>query len=371
LRVAYFILNNFDFDTRARLEVETLRGMGLQVEVIATAGGSLDNFQGAPIHRVPQWRDPTRKFRFAQYNCLAAAIGAKIKADIYHAVDLDTLLAAFLASRRNRAPIIYEARELYTELEALSGRTAVKNAWAALERRLIRRVSRVVTINDSIAEELSRRYGIAKPPVIRNVAPLPESLEPVDLHTTFDIPRDWRVLVYQGVLRRGQGLAFALEVMRHAEKMVLIFIGDGVIKPELMERAAALGLTEKVRFAGRVESEKLLNYTAGADSGLLLMEDVALNNRLALPQKLFQYLVAGVPQIVSPMPEIASFVGREKTGIVVSLDNAEQAARDISEFLSNEAAVTESRARCRASAARNNWGIESKKWIEIYQRLMS
>jgi glycosyltransferase involved in cell wall biosynthesis len=371
LKAAYFILNSFDVDTRARLEVETLREIGLEVEIIATTGGTLNEFRGAKIHRVPQWRDPTRKFRFAQYNFLAAAIGAKIKADIYHAVDLDTLLAASLAARRRRAPIIYEARELYAELEALVGRKAVKAAWTSLERRLIHRAARVVTINDSIAGELIQRYGIEKPVVIRNVAILPSKIEPIDLRAAYAIPRDWKVLVYQGVLRRGQGLSYALEIMRHLEKMVLIFIGDGVIKPELIEKAAALGLSERVRFAGRIDSDRLPDYTAGADVGLLLMEDVALNNRLALPQKIFQYVAAEVPQVVSPMTEIAAFVNREKTGLVVTLSDAEIAALDISTFLSDEAALADVKSRCRESAARNNWELESKKWLDVYQELIS
>jgi len=371
LKVAYFILNSFDFDTRARLEVETLMGMGLDVEIIAAAGGSLDNFKGAKIHRIPQWRGPTRKFRFAQYNFLATIIGAKINADFYHAVDLDVLPAAYLASRRRRAPMIYESRELYTELEALSGRGGAKAVWSSLERRLIKKASCVVTINESIGRELCRRYGIAPPIIIRNVASLPKDLRPIDLFSKFDIPRDWKILVYQGILRRGQGLEYLLEIMSRLEKTALIFLGDGVIKPQLENNAARIGLSDKIRFAGRVDPDQLPNLTSGADAGLLLMEDVAMNNRLALPQKLFQYLAAGIPQIVSPMPEIASFVESEKTGIVVTLRDAARGACEISAFLANKVALTAAKEACRQSAVRNNWDVESIKWREIYKGLKS
>jgi glycosyltransferase involved in cell wall biosynthesis len=97
------------------------------------------------------------------------------------------------------------------------------------------------------------------------------------------------------------------------------------------------------------------------------MEDVALNNRLALPQKLFQYLVAGVPQIVSPMPEIAGFVKAEGTGIVIALDDSRGAARDIAAFLSADVARAAARDNCRSSAARNNWRQESRRLVEIYE----
>lgn len=369
MKVAYFILNNFDFDTRARLEVETLREMGLEVDVIATVGGSFDDFKGAKLHRLPQWRGPTRKFRFAQYNCLAASLGAKLKADVYHAIDLDVLLATYLASRRHRAPIVYEARELYTELEPLSGRRGAKAVWSFLERRLINKAARIITINDSIARVLCKRYGIEQPVIIRNVALLPENLRPVDLRALFDIPRGWRVMIYQGVLRHGQGLSYLVEIMRYLEKTALIFFGDGVIKPELLDQAARLNLSDRIKFGGRIDSDQLLNYTAGADAGLLLMEDVALNNRLALPQKLFQYLVAGVPQIVSPMAEIAAFVSSEKTGIVVTLDDSRIAAGDIAAFLSHDTAINAARENCVKSARLNNWRRESRRLVEIYEGL--
>jgi glycosyltransferase involved in cell wall biosynthesis len=369
VKIAYLVLNDFEYDTRARLEVETLLGAGHRVDVIAATGAITDSFQNARIHRVPQWRGPTRKFRFVQYNLLAASIGARIRADVYHAVDLDALLAAYWASCQRGAPIVYEARELYTELEPLTGRKAAARTWELLERRLIGRAARVITINESIAEELCRRYGIVRPEIIRNVAPLPGPITPIDLRSKFDIPRDWKVIIYQGVLRPGQGLNYAVEIMRCLDKMALIFIGDGVIKSELEESVSRSGIADRVKFGGRVPPADLLPYTAGADAGLLLMEDVALNNRLALPQKLFQYLVAGIPQIVSPMPEIAAFVKGEGTGIVVPPADPEAAACDVASFLSNDAALDRACENCRHSAARNNWGLESRKLVEIYEGL--
>ncbi len=369
MKVAYFILNNFDFDSRARLEVETLVSMGHRVEIIATVGAASSTYLGSPIHRLPQWRGPTKKFRFAQYNLLAAMAGVRSGAHIYHAVDLDALLPAVWAAWRNGGRVIYEARELYTELEALSGRAAVKKTWERLERRLIGKAEKVITINDSIAGELCRRYGIASPTVVRNVAPLPGKLEARDLRKIFDIPSDWKVLIYQGVLRAGQGLAYLIEIMARLEKAALLFVGDGPLRGELSQKSERLGLSHKVRFAGRVPPDELLSYTTGADAGLLLMEDVALNNRLALPQKLFQYLVAGIPQIVSPMPEIAGFAERAGTGIVVPLGNAGEAAAKIAAFLCDDGKLVRVKASCREASKEHNWQVESKKLRAVYEDL--
>jgi glycosyltransferase involved in cell wall biosynthesis len=328
LKIAYFILNSFDFDSRARLEVETLGALGHQVDIIATVGCDSQNYLGFRIHRIPQWRHPTRKFRFLQYNHYAAWVGRKLSPDIYHAVDLDTLQAACWASR-GKGKIIYEARELYTELEALSGRPRIQGIWRSLERRLIVKADKVITINDSIASELSIRYGIEKPIVIRNVGRLPTAIKSVDLRERYRIPADWKVLIYQGVLRRGQGLSYLLDVVSNLENIALVLIGNGPIESELKAEAGRLNLNDRVRFVGRVAPDELANYTAGATAGILFMEDVALNNKLALPQKLFQYLAAGIPQIVSPMPELSRFVESENTGLVVLLGDPKSAARRI------------------------------------------
>ena len=370
MKIVYFILNSFDIDSRARLEVAALGEMGHKIEIIATVGSESQSYLGFPIHRLPQWSQPTRKFRFAQYNILAARLARKISPDICHAVDLDTLQAAVRAAQRVGAKVVYEARELYTELEALAGRPRIQAIWRNLEAKLIAKANKVFTINHSIAAELSSRYGIAEPPVVRNVAPLSQSLKPLDLHKLFEFPKSRKLLIYQGVLRKGQGLMMLLEIMRHVpDEIALVIVGSGPEESALKSHVRISGLQSRVKFAGRVDPADLLNYTAGADAGLLLMEDVALNNRLALPQKLFQYLMAGIPQIVSPMPEISSFVKTEKTGLVIEPSDPEVAASSIVRFLSDESALSEIKYNCRVSAEINNWDVESQKLREIYNSL--
>jgi glycosyltransferase involved in cell wall biosynthesis len=369
LRIAYFILNSFDYDSRARLEVETLTAMGHKIEIFAAVGGESDLFQGQAIHRISQWKWPSRKIRFVQYNLMAALIAKRLRPDICHAIDLDTLQAAIWVAKAAHGRVVYEARELYTELESLKGRFLVRRAWQLLEKRLVGRASRIITINNSIADQLCSRYGIERPTVIRNTAPVPHSLKPVDLHALFNVPENWKILIYQGVLRPGQGLMYLLDILKLTDSIGLVFVGRGVLESEIKQRVAQLGISGKVWFSGLVKPDILAGYTAGADAGVLLMEDVALNNELALPQKLFQYLVCGAPQIVSPMPEMARFVESERTGIVVPLGDAPAAAAKISEFLFDAAAFAAAKECCHKSATRNNWETESIKLVQLYRSL--
>jgi glycosyltransferase involved in cell wall biosynthesis len=242
--------------------------------------------------------------------------------------------------------------------------------WRYLETRLINKADKVITINESIADELCKRYAISRPDIIRNVAPLPKAPKRADLRLLFGFPADWKLLIYQGVLRKGQGLIELLHIMISIDDGIgLLIIGDGPIEVELKNLVKEYRLAGRVKFAGRVNPDMLASFTSGADAGALLMEDVALNNKLALPQKLFQYLAAGIPQIVSPMPEISAFVEKEKTGITVPLNNSPKSARMISEFLSDHAALALCKANCSKSAQLNNWEIESRRLIELYRIL--
>jgi glycosyltransferase involved in cell wall biosynthesis len=370
MKIAYFILNRFDYDSRARLEVETLKKLKHQVEIIATEGASSHSYLGMPIHRIPQWRGPSRKFRFIQYNLMAARLVRRLNPDICHAVDLDTLQAASCAASSSNAKLVYEARELYTELEALAGRPRVTEIWKKLETRLIGKADRVITINESIALELARRYNIAKPAIIRNVAAVVSEAEPLDIRAKFDIPRNNKILIYQGILRKGQGLFAAIEITARLPRNIsLVFVGSGPIEGDLKLRAEKLNISNRVKFAGQVPASELINYTATADAGLLLMEDVALNNRLALPQKLFQYLAANVPQIVSPMPEIAGFVKTNNTGIVVDPVNMNDAVNLISIMLDDAAKMNAMKKSCRDALVVNNWEVESKVLVDLYRSL--
>jgi glycosyltransferase involved in cell wall biosynthesis len=369
MKITYFILNRFDYDSRARLEVETLRSMGHEVVIIATVGGEMKEFLGCPIHRVSQQTWPSRKVRFIQYNLAARSIGERSKSDIYHAVDLDALYAAHRAAKRTGGRLIYESRELYTELEALKGRGTVTAFWRLLERRLIGRADKVITINDSIADELVRRYDIDRPEIIRNVAPAVGEIESEDLRLKLKIALDHKIIIYQGILRKGQGLIYLLSILQRLDGVTLVLAGEGPIEGRLRELAAELGVAERVKFAGMVHPDELHKYTAGADAGLLLMEDVALNNRFALPQKIFQYLSAGIPQIVSPMPEIARFVEDNKTGIVISLGDPARDAFSINRFLMDKSGYRSALDRCRIAGGKFNWAVESEKLVKIYREL--
>lgn len=365
MRICFLILNPFDFDSRARLICNDIINQGWSLDIVATIGGDMTDFRGAKIHRIKQNTRPFRQRRFIEYNFQAAEIVSKIKCDIIHATDLDTLWAATKASKINHAKVLYEARELYVEQLAVYKRPVVKLFWKILENRLIHKANAVVTINSSIADEMIKRYNIPKPIIAMNVAHS-SAVNIVDLRGKFNLHCKY-LLVYQGLLRPGQGIIRCLRAIRDLPETGLVIIGDGPFLDEIKSKLDNYGIHERVRFTGMVPPDKLADYTAGGDAGFLLMEAEAMNNFLALPQKIFQYIEVGVPPVVTNIPELRKVVETDDLGLVLNFNDESDDQAELQSFLSNE--LGQAKRNCKQIKGKYSWGNEGGKIINVYKGL--
>ena len=367
MRICFLILNSFDVDSRARLICQDILDAGFDLDIIATVGGKMQSFGKAKIHRIAQPVWPIGQMRFIWYSLKAATLARNLKADVYHAVDLDTLWMACAAAKKTGGRIVYESRELYTEQLSLYKRHIPKSFWGMLENKLIKKIDAVVTVSESIADELARRYGISKPEVVMNVAGTTPKDERVDFRRAYGIDSKF-LLLFQGVLRPGQGINRVLRAIVSLPNVAFVVVGDGPDKPEIEKQVRELGLESRVIFTGAVSPDKLAGYTAGADAGVMLIEPLALNSYLALPQKLFQYISAGVPPIVSNLPELRRTVDENNLGLVLGETSTEKDTKAIDEFLQNS--LGQAKKACHIAGKKFRWEIEGRKLIEIYKRLI-
>jgi len=367
-------LNDFQHDSRLRRVAASLASWGYQVVVLAEKSESTpgaETWHGVQIERIKTTQRLWRKRRFLGFWLRALVTAYREKAQIYHAFDLDTLLPAALAARLRGAKLIYETHELYLELEALRDRPVVRSLWSVIERSLIARSHSVITVNESIAEIYQRRYGIRKPDVILSCPPLKEYPKRDLLRKQLRIPSGRKIILYQGVLRSGQGLFLLVELIRQLPGACLVFIGDGPLKEDLQAEVEKKELSGRVFFKNRLPPKDLLYYTASGDLGMLLMESGAPNNFYALPNKVFEYMMAGVPQVVSNFPELKNFVEGTEVGVTVDVKNLEEIVATVKDILLNETELNRLRENCRRIAADFNWEKESEKLKDIYEGLAS
>jgi glycosyltransferase involved in cell wall biosynthesis len=287
--------------------------------------------------------------------------------DVVHANDIATLIPGYFAARLCGAKLVYDTHEYAV---GVPYRKAVW-AWlaATIERLLIGRCDAVITVSDGIAERLQARYGLKeRPTVVRNVPDLPSPGEAPDLREQMGIGSAPLVL-HQGAVAEGRGGGNLVRAVARLDSAHLLFLGaGGAFADGLRELGGEEGLDGRLHFHPPVQLTELLSYTAQADVGVSLLEDTCENHRLALPNKLFEYLAADLPVVVSDLPEMRRLVTERGVGWVTDSGDPEDIARVLTEALAarDDAGLHE---RVRAAAAELNWPHERARLTGLYERL--
>ncbi len=244
--------------------------------------------------------------------------------------DLDTLPANFMASRIRGVPLIYDSHELFTQVPELIHRKAVQSVWKWIENRLVPKLRHAVTVNYSISTIYRRLYG-TRFKVVRNV---PEKLEYTPRE---EDPAARQMIIYQGALNVGRGLELMIDAMHHLHNVRLLVVGTGDIEDELKKRVALKNLGDRVEFRGRMLPEELRAFTLKADLGISLEEDLGLNYRYSLPNKIFDYIQCRVPVLCSALPEMSRIVDSYGVGIACKVRDPEKLAGRIRYMLKERA----------------------------------
>ncbi|MFM7217907.1 MAG: glycosyltransferase, partial [Bacteroidota bacterium] len=287
-------------DQRVHRTALTLREQGAKVMLVGRLKKSSLPMSSRAYH-FKRFRLPfeTGPLFYAAYNIRLFFFLLSAKADLLVANDLDTLPANFLASRLKKIPLIYDSHEYFTEVPELVGRPRVQRIWKSIERRIFPRLSHVITVNESIAELYRKEYGL-RVAVVRNL-PMADLFEEDSAHQQstrleFGIPDSPFVFLLQGAgINVQRGAEEAVEAMRWVENAVLLIVGSGDVITELRQRARSPGLEGKVLFLPKLPMQDLKRVTRLADAGLTLDKDTNLNYRFSLPNKLFDYIQAGLP----------------------------------------------------------------------------
>ncbi len=298
----------------------------------------------------------------------ASRIAAGLRADAYFASDLYTLPAAARAAKSNGARLVYDSRELYTSIAALQGRAVTQRFWSLLERAYARRVDVVCTVNNSIAEILRTR-GYGEVAVIRNLPDWQAMEKTSRLRDVLGISHGKIIVLSQGGLQRGRGAFVALSAVARVPDCVLVFLGDGPLAASVLHAAKTHGVADRVFVHPAVPSADLHEWTASADIGLCLIEPLGESYRLSLPNKLFEYLAAGLPVLGSDFPEIGAVLRSTRAGIAV--DPTQQSP--VTEALRNLASDHLLRAQCRdnalAASVEYSWEKEKEVLMDVVKQM--
>lgn len=267
--------------------------------------------------------------------------GLCARPDVVVAVDLDTLLPAWLIARMRGVPLVYYSLELYTERE---GGFKPKALWVWLERQLINRPELVVACEPNRARFMQTAYGARQLPMVVLNVPKREGLQEkgkIQQHLVeLGIQAEF-VLYYHGYISRGRCAEVFLEALRELpEGVVLYLVGpvDPAYRKKLEAKARELGLERRVVFRGIVPTEDLLAYAASADAGLQVQLNDGLNHFYCAPIKLFQYFNVGLPVIASNFPGMLEIVEQNQLGLCVEPEDPSALAAAVRQLVEDPAA---------------------------------
>jgi glycosyltransferase involved in cell wall biosynthesis len=253
------------------------------------------------------------------------------KFDLLLSNDLDSLTANFIISKIKNKPLVYDSHEYFTESPQLIKRGTVRIIWEWLEQLMLPRIKYAYTVCNSIAKIYNDKYGTDFK-VVRNISSHVYKTPETDTNNT-GMPK---IILYQGALNEGRGLHQAILAMKYVEGAKLVIAGDGSIKNELEKLITGANMQHKAELKGRLSIEELAKLTPKAYVGLSIEEDMGLNYHFTLPNKLFDYIQAGVPVIVTNLPEMAAIVRHYGVGEVISSPEPEILAEAFNKALYDE-----------------------------------
>jgi glycosyltransferase involved in cell wall biosynthesis len=218
---------------------------------------------------------------------------------------------------RFKSFLVYDAHELETEQSGVCRSPFRKIMSKIVERTFIRCSDMMIVVSDSIADWYVEHYKIKRPYVVKNVPKYRDMIEKNDkFRIHLNISSDKAIFLYQGGLMAGRGIELLLETFKtsNIQNMVIVFMGYGPL--ENVVKAAAENYNN-IYYLPAVSPDALLEYTNSADYGIHVIFNTCLNNYFCLPNKLFEYMMAEIPVVVSNVKEMSEFVLENKVGVVV------------------------------------------------------
>jgi glycosyltransferase involved in cell wall biosynthesis len=378
------VLNGYTHDSRVERQVEALRKLGYFTSVFALHEKGLELRERYPFHEVRRFRLLTRPLpkhkivhvlKYAE--CIAQMCWAswRVKPALVHANDLDALPIGYLAARLRRSRLVYDAHELWAGISGRENFHPIVFALARwLEGTIARRADHVITVGGCIADHMAQNLKIPRPTVVRNVSAASKSGRSINggLREALGVSREVPIVLYLGGMVPGRGLETAIRAFtRVGGPAILVLMGQcsDSYRSTLSGLAEHLGIADRVVLLDPVPSEDVLRCASEATIGIAPIEGSCLNHRYSLSNKVFQYLQAGLPLLVSDLPEMASLVAQYNIGVTFTDGDASAFAETLNGLLASPERLAYFANNSRKSAPELSWEREEQILLKVYDEL--
>lgn len=354
MRIAVIADSGIAHDARVQRIVQSFASRGFEVDLFAPNYKAPEN----PIFDIPNiqvisyvlnnnWLNNNLLFWKKYENCVGAVLSTKTNYDFIYINDYPLLKSGVQLKAQLKTKLIYDTHEIYVEtinqffptsgIKAVYGKALIAfNKWLHKSREslLIKQVDYMVTVCDSFRQFFKKRYGVDALVLKNCPLDLPLLNESNLLRENLNLKETDKILLYQGAFNYSRGLEkLILSAQLFSKDIQLVLMGDGPLQSRLKELAKN---KSNVHFHLKVPFSELIHYSASADIGILLIEAKNRSKELTLPNKVFEYMAAGIPFITNKLPEASSIVEQHNCGYVIDDNNPECIASAVNNIFAED-----------------------------------
>jgi glycosyltransferase involved in cell wall biosynthesis len=358
-KVLITFLGNINYDTRCKNLFESLSVNGYDVEFFGFDWLTKDfkaTYGKITIHKL-------NKGFFSSLFYLKFSLILKLKllsskASIIFAEDIYTLPLVVMIGKLKGAKVYYDSRELFGYLAGLKGKKHRQAFWKWIERIFIRKVDYIIVTGKMDEDFIREKFKTDKTIIIRNLPRYYKPLIITDLRSNLQIEKSKKIILYQGTVVKGRGIQKIFDVLKELPQYVFVIVGGGEDEEYYKQIAAKMDLVDQVYFIGKYTQEELPKITFAANAGAALIENLSLSYYYALPNKLFEYIMAEVPVIVSNLPQMKEIIKTYQVGLAVDPENKDEVISALKKLSEDENLYKTFKHNCKSASEELNWEEE-------------
>lgn len=325
--------SNLEFDARVQRIIKSFETKGFDVDVYLPNSDKTDinvfneniNFEYYKLNN--SWLNKNFFFWKKFTNITKLIFSKKINYNYIYINDYPLLYCGCKIKEQLKTLLIYDCHEIYIEtINQFFPTSGFKKYYGYLliklnrflhfkiEKRLIKKTDFRVTVCDSFKNYFENIYKLnflvlKNAPWNINDAPKSNKIRSI-----LNLKKDDKIILYQGIFNKSRGLKKLIESFKFVDSSInLILIGEGPLKKELVEISKQLN---NVYFIPMVQQKELISYTSSADIGVLFVQADNKSKDLTLPNKVFEYMNAGIPYVTNNRPESSRIVKENNCGFI-------------------------------------------------------
>lgn len=353
------VTNDLNYDQRMIRICSSLAGAGYDVLLVGRRRPSSAPLKDQPFRqkRLPCFFDKGKLF-YIEYNIRLFIFLIFSRADAYCAIDLDTILPVLFASKWRKTKRVYDAHELFCEMEEIVSRPMIYKIWKAIERYAVPQFKVGYTIGECYAEQFADMYQVNYE-IVRNAT----VLKPLEVK-----PKTKTYILYQGAVNEGRSFETLIPAMQQVN-MELMICGEGNYFEQAKALVTKYNLTHKIKFMGYVPPNELRKYTAQAYIGITLFTHQGKSNYYSMANRFFDYMHYGIPQLCVKFPEYVKVNAIREVAYLVDDTAVNTIANGLNTLIHDHERYAQIQQNCLIMREHYCWQEEEKKLLNVYSSL--